>query len=135
MAPRANSAGLVDLGGGSSARATVLADVDAAPIGVGLVVNLIITVGVTVYTVTPAAGTWSYIKIINNHATAILYVAINEDPVLGTDAATPAAAADWKAGYPVLPGGSEVIPLTGTITTIRLLSDTAATPVVLGLVA
>lgn len=109
--------------------------VNAAPLGNGTAKNLIITVGTSVYTVTPATGTWRYLRILNNHATAVLYVAINEDPVLGTDAATPAAAEDWDPGYPVPPGGSELVPLTGTITTIRLLSDTADTPVVLGLVA
>lgn len=116
-------------GGGS------LDDVNAAALGSGTVKNLIITVGTSIYTVAPATGTWAYLKVINNHDTAILYVAINEDPVLGTDAATPAAAGDWDPGYPVAPGESSLLPLTGTITTIRLLSDTASTPVVLGLVA
>lgn len=109
--------------------------ITAGALGQSLGQNLIITVGQSIYTVTPAAGTWLYLKVLNNHATAVLYVAVNEDPVLGTDAATPAAAVDWKAGYPIGPGASELLPLGGTVTTIRLLSDTATTPVVLGLVA
>jgi len=120
---------------GESSTMVTIEGVAAGALGDGRTKNLIITVGVTIYTVTPATGTWRYLRIINTHATAVLYVAINEDPVLGTDAATPAAAADWKAGYPVPPLGTELINLTGTITTIRLLSDTASTPVVLGLVA
>jgi len=112
-----------------------IGSVNAGAFGASRVQNLIITVGVTVYTVTPAAGTWQYLKIINTHATAVLYVAIDQDPALGTDAATPAAAGDWDIGYPVGPLGSELVPLSGAITTIRLLSDTATTPVVLGLVA
>lgn len=108
--------------------------VASAPLGEGLAKQLTLTVGTSVYQVSPPSGDWQYLKVINAHATAVLYVAVNEDPV-PAPAATPGVAADWEAGYPVGPLGSELVPLTGALTTIRLLSDTAGTAAVLALIA
>lgn len=115
-------------------REGLIGRVTAGALGQGRSKRITATVGTSVYTISPASGSWLYLKVGNLHATALLSVAINEDPV-AAPAATPGVAGDWEAGYDVPAGGDVLIPLTGTVTTIRLLSDTATTPAVLNLIA
>jgi hypothetical protein len=108
----------------------------AGALGTGTSKRITLTAGISNYVVPPAAGTWQYLKVTNNHATAIVSVGINEVPAAApATSPTPALVADWKIGYDIPPGGSEVIPITGTLTSINVLSDTATTPVVLNLIA
>jgi hypothetical protein len=123
--------------GSNYSDAVGIAVVGAGSIGQGLVKYVSLSVGTSAYTVTPAAAPtngWNYLQVLNTHATGVVKVAINESPV-DAPAADPGVAGDWEAGYPVGPGGSALIPLSGVLTTIRLLSDTASTTVLLGLVA
>lgn len=108
--------------------------VSAAPIGQGASKRITVSVGTSAYTISPPAGAWRYLRVLNTHASGLLSVAINEDPV-AAPAANPGVAGDWEAGYDVGPGGAELIPITGTLTTIRLLSDTAGTTCALNLIA
>lgn len=112
----------------------VITGIDAAPLAQGSNKYISLTVGATVYTVTPPAGVYGYLRVLNTHTTGVVKVCLGEDPV-DAPAATPGVAADWEAGYPVGPGQTETIPIGGTISTLRLLSDTSGTTVVLGLVS
>lgn len=112
---------------------TVAVDaVGAAALGQGTAKRITATVN-TALTITPPAGTWRYLKVSNLTADTWLSVGINESPV-AAPSADPGVAADWEAGYDVIAGQSELIPLTGTITTIRLLSS-ASVSAVLNLIA
>lgn len=106
--------------------------IDVAPIGQGACKYVSLSVGTSVYTVAPPTGAWNYLHVINTHATGVVKVAINEDPV-DAPAATPGVAGDWEAGYPVGPGGDVMLPIRGALTTIRCLSDTTTTTILLGL--
>lgn len=87
----------------------------------------------TTLTITPPAGTWRYLKVSNMTADTWVSVGINESPV-AAPSADPGVAADWEVGYDVIGGQSELIPLSGTVTTIRLLSSASAS-VVLNVIA
>lgn len=90
-----------------------------------------VTVGTSIVTVTPPAGTWNFMQIINNHSTAVIVANVNADP---TDASGSLPGITWGNGQDVGPGEQIMVALE-TTTDIRLLSDTASTPVVLNLIA
>jgi len=101
--------------------------VSAAAIGQGLSKRITATVNTTL-TITPPTGTWRYLKVSNMTADTWVSVGVNESPV-AAPSADPGVAADWEVGYDVIGGQSELIPLSGTITTIRLLSSASASVV------
>lgn len=108
--------------------------VHAGALGTGRSKRMTVTAGITAIPVPPAPGRWSYLKVINTHATAVVSVGIEETPAVAT-ASIPPVVGDWKVGYDIGPGGSEMIPLVAAIVTIQVLSDTASTPVILNLIA
>lgn len=89
-----------------------------------------VTVGTSVVTITPPAGTWNFMQIINNHATAVVSANVNADP---SDSSGSLPGITWGNGQDIGPGGQVMVALDGA-TDIRLLSDTASTPVVLNLI-
>lgn len=106
--------------------------VNAAPIAQGAAKRITATVN-TSLVISPPTGNWSYLKISVLTADVWVSVGINELPV-AAPSADPGVAADWEPGYDVIGGGSELIPLKQTPTTIRLLSSGSAS-VVLNLIA
>lgn len=90
-----------------------------------------VSVGTSVVTVTPPTGSWNYIRVINNHATAILSVNVNADPTASSGSLP---AITWGNGQDIKHGDAILIPFNGAVTDIRLLSDTATTPVILNLI-
>lgn len=109
-----------------------LGSVSAGALGQGTSKRITATVNTTLV-ISPPAGTWRYLKVSNLTADTWVSVGINEAP-LAAPSANPGVAADWEAGYDVPGGGSELVPLIGTLTTIRMLSSASAS-VVLNLVA
>lgn len=103
-----------------------------APLGQGTSKRITATVNTTL-TIAPATGHWKYLKVSVLTSGVWVSVGINEAPV-AAPSASPGVAADWEAGYDVIGGGSELIPLFGTLTNIQLLSSASA-DVVLNLIA
>lgn len=92
------------------------------------------TVGTTAVTATvPTTRQWKYVKVCVKTANAVVSIAVNQTP---TDAAAdPPGATQWGIGYDVQGQGSELIPLAGPVTTLRLMSDTGATALSLTLIS
>lgn len=109
-----------------------IAGIEAGGIGFGKTKRITATVA-TSLVITPPAGDWGYLKVSVITASVWVSVGINELPV-AAPSADPGVAEDWEVGYDVIGGASELIPLLGPITTIRLLSSASAS-VVLNLVA
>jgi hypothetical protein len=109
-----------------------LESIGAGTLGVGRSKRITATVNTSLI-ITPPAGAWGYLKVSVLTADVWVSVGINETPV-AAPSADPGVAGDWEVGYDVTGGGSEVIPLDGQVTTIRLLSSASAS-VVLNLIA
>jgi hypothetical protein len=106
--------------------------VTAGGLGEGTSQRAKVTVGSSaVVSVNPPVGIWDAIKIINTHASAVLTVAVNEDP---SSSSGSLPGVTWGVGQDIPPGGVELIDRVGVLTTIRLLSDTDGTVVMLNLI-
>lgn len=102
--------------------------VRAGALGFGRSKRITLTAGLTVIVVPTPPGRWQYVRVLNVHATALVSVAVDEDPV-AAPAAVPPVLADYEVGYDIGPGMAELIPLAGPAVGLRVLSDTATTPV------
>lgn len=85
-----------------------------------------VTVGVAAVSLSPPTGfTPNYVLIYNSHTTAVVLADLNQDPALA--AADPPSASQYGKGQIIPPGAASPIGLEGTVTTLRLLSNTDAT--------
>lgn len=111
-----------------------VAPFSALATGQGTVKRATVSVGTSVVTVTPPTGSWAWLEIHNLTDDTWVAAAINENPT-ASSADPPTQSAHWGVGTDVPGGSSKTVPLTGTLTTVRLLASAADTGVILNFYA